>query len=153
MKAQTHGNVSAVETCRRSGKIVFRIVLLTLFAIAGLGYYVYYLCPPKDQNGNVPGDSVRKFLEFAEAENYESARELWYGPAKLDVTVQTEFEDYCARYKKIGLKKFKISWARRGKAGFWMVRIDFEEGGEKIHQFFALKIVDGEWRLSRGYRW
>ena len=88
---------------------------------------------------------------MAEADNYKAARKLWYGPAKLG-SVQLKFEDFCARYKKIGLKDCKISKASKGKAGFWTVRVDFEEGGKKKYVCFGLKIVDGECTGDTGGR-
>jgi hypothetical protein len=150
MKAQGHGDVSAMEIGRGTQKIGFRCFLLALFAMASLG--VSGCGPPKDQKGNLPDDVVRNFLELVEADNYEAARKLWYGPVMLG-SVQRTFEDYCARYKKIRFMSYTISKARKGKGDFWMVRVDFDERGKQKHQFFGLKIVDGEWRMPRGYRW
>ena len=64
-----------------------------------------------------------------------------------------KFEDYCARFKTIGLKNCKIHGASRGKAGYWSVWVDFEEDGEKRHYFFYFKIVGGEWKMHRGRAW
>jgi len=107
--------------------------------------------PPTDKNGNRPDDVVRNFVAWAEAGNYEPARKLWYGPSER--LSPMKFEDYCERFKTIGLKNCKINGAGRGKSGYWTVRIDWEEGGEKKHYFQYLKIVDGEWKMYRGHAW
>lgn len=83
---------------------------------------------PEDNNGNRPDDVVKSFIKTCDPEDYDEA--------------------WCARFKKIGLENCEISKARKGKAGFWHVEVDFEEGGEKKHVFFYFKIVDGEWRIQ-----
>lgn len=108
--------------------------------------------PPKDKNGSLPDDVVEKFIEYAQEENYISAGKLWYGASKLTAT-QEKFEDFCSRYKNIDLKKCRISKARSGKSGFSMVDVDWEENGQKKHIHFGLKIIDGEWKMERGYYW
>ena len=152
MKAQRHGNVSAMETCRRGQKIGSRCFFLVVIAMANLGLFGCGGNPPKDKNGNLPDDVVRNFIELCEAEKYEAARKLWYGPAMLPASVQRKFEDFCARYKRIGLKNCKILKAHKDK-GVWRVHIHFEEEGKKKSVFFDLEIVDGEWRMERGYMW
>ncbi len=97
---------------------------------------------PMDKHGNRPDDVVRNFIELCEAEDHAAAAKLYCGPSgRATPTIQ----DFCERYKKIGLKNCEISSASRGKAGYWTVQIDFEEDGEKRHYFFYFKIVDGEW--------
>jgi len=90
-----HGNVSAVETSRRTQPIGSRCFLLALFGMANLGVSGCGLNPPKDTKGNLPDDAVRNFIKLVEADNYKAARKLWYGPAKLG-SVQLKFEDFCA---------------------------------------------------------
>ena len=49
-------------------------------AVSGCGHVVHN--PPKDENGNLPDDVVRNFIELVKADNYEAARKLWYGDPK-----------------------------------------------------------------------
>ncbi len=151
MKAQEHGNVSAKETNRRTPQINSRCVLfslLSLLSIAVIGCYY----PPKDNNKNLPQDAVRNFIKLVKAEDYEAARNLWYGASKL-IATQEKFEDFCSRYKNIDLDKCQISKAGRGKSGFSIVDVDWEENGQKKHTNFGLKIIDGKWKMERGYYW
>jgi hypothetical protein len=107
---------------------------------------------PKDTKGKFPEDSVRKFVELVQAKDYPSAERLWYGPSqRMEFTIK--FEDYCANFMNVDLNTASISKARKGKSGFWMVNIDWTEGDEKKHNSFGLKVIDGEWKMERGYKW
>jgi hypothetical protein len=118
---------------------------------------------PKDTKGKFPEDSVRKFIELVQAKDYEAAERLWYGESQLvfqpsdtkerAIDLRDKFEDFCAYFMQIDLATASISKARKGKSGFWMVSIDWTEGGEKRHYSFGLKIVEGEWKMERGYSW
>ncbi|TWU07223.1 hypothetical protein CA54_56280 [Symmachiella macrocystis] len=163
MTAQNHGNTSAAESNQTPRRDVSRYLLPASLAVFGLvalsaivswGVYEYFpFFPlPEDQKGNLSDDSVRKFLELVEADNYDAARKLFYGPSKRIGEPRT-FEEFCAGYKRIDPPKCKISMARKGKSGFWTVRVDFEEEANQTYVFFGLKIVDGEWRMERGYSW
>lgn len=134
-----------------------------LFLIMGLGVSGCAHRPPADANGNLPDDVVRNFLTLVQAEDYQAARGLWYGESKLvfqpsnpkgkKVDLRTKFKDFCAQYRQIDLENVRISKARRGKSGFSMVDVDWQEGGEQKHDQFGLKIIDGEWKIERGYYW
>lgn len=151
MKAQRHGNVFAMEISRGTRKpdnwrCVLAFVVVAGLGIAGCGF------PPKDNNGDVPSDVVRQFIELCEAEDYESARKLWFGPSER-VPPMT-FESFCERYKKIGSGIYQVSRAVESKvADLWSVRVDFEEDGQKRHVFFYIKVIDGQWKLRRGRKW
>jgi hypothetical protein len=139
-----------------------------LFLIMGLGVLGCAHRPPTygptvDNNGKQPDDVVRNFLKLVQAEDYEAARRLWYGesmlvfepsdPGNKKIDLRTKFKDFCAYYTHIDLENAKISKAYRGKSGFSMVEVDWQEGGMKKHDQFGLKIVDGEWKMERGYYW
>ncbi|QDU45539.1 hypothetical protein Mal52_40330 [Symmachiella dynata] len=152
MHEQAHGNIYEADAPTNQ-KSVFLFIPLGLFVLVGFSVYVYdNFCPPEDQKGNLPNDSVRKFLELVAADNYDAARKLFYGPSNRIGAPRT-FEEFCVGYKRIDPQKCKISRAHKGKSGFWTVRVDFEEEAEKTYVFFGLKIVDGEWRMERGYSW
>ena len=167
MKAQSHGNVSAMATfhgTRQIGTSRFYCCLMTVFLVAGLGVSgCGLLSPPKDTNGNLPDDVVRNFIELVQSKEYPSAEQLWYGEskrvyelsdpkgAKMDLRIK--FEDFCAKFMPIDLATASISKAQRGKSGFSIVNIDWEEGGAKKHFEFGLKIVEGEWKMERAYDW
>jgi len=151
MRTPTHGNVSVMETSPRTQQISTRRFLLVLFSVVCLAVSGCYY-PPRDNNGNLPDDVVGNFIELVKADNYEAARKLWYGDSKR-ISGPVKFEDFCARYKKIDLNNCKISKAQRGKSGFSMVDVDWEESGKEKHSHLGLKIVGGEWRMQRGDRW
>lgn len=163
MKAQQHGNVCVTETGPRTQPISTSCCLLTLSSVFCLA--IFFGClhnPPADKNGKLPDDAVRRFIELVRASDYDGARKLWYGPSKLvfqpsdpqekTIDLTTKFEDFCKDFKKIDLKTCRTT-VPRGKSGFSMVEIDWEESGEKKHYLFGLKIVDGEWKMERGYYW
>ena len=141
MKAQRHSSVSVTETSRSFRQISTRRLLLA-FAFTGCVAVCGCHTPPKDENGNCPSHVVREFIELVQAEDYKAARDLWYGPSKR-ITGPMRFEKFCARYKNIDLSNCTISEARRGKAGFWMVDVDWRESGQNKHDHFGLKIVHG----------
>lgn len=154
MKAQPRGNASVAEarpTTRPIG--TRRCPLMTLFSALCLG--VLFGClynPPGDRNGRLPDHAVRKFLELVKADDYDGARNMWYGPS-MRKSGQEKFEEFCEYFNKIDLGTCKISKAFRGKSGFSIVNVDWEEDGGKKHYDFGLKIIDGEWKMERGYDW
>ena len=141
-----------METSPRTRQISIRCFLLALFSLACLAVSGCGHNPPMDKNGSLPDDAVRNFIELVKADDYEAARKLWYGESMV-ITGPEKFEDFCSRYKKIDLNNCNISKARKGKSGFSMVYVDWEENGKKKSAFFGLKIVDDEWRMERGYYW
>ena len=164
MTAQNHGNTSAAEpnqTPRRDVSTYLLPASLAVFGLVALSaivcwgvyeYFPYPFSPRVDEKGNRPDDTIRNFLEFVEAENNEAARQQWCGPLEKN-ELPRPFEAFCTRYKKIGLKNFKLSWANKSKSGDWTVRVDFEEGGEQKHHFFYFMLDDGEWRIKRDQHW
>ncbi|MHB1034149.1 MAG: hypothetical protein ACYC35_04870 [Pirellulales bacterium] len=118
---------------------------------------------PKDKNGDLPDDVVRKFVTLAQAEDYRGAQRLWYGESMLvfkpsdpqdeKVDLRMAFRAFCEQYRRIDLDSAAISKAYRGKSGFFMVDVDWREGGAKKHDQFGIKIVNGEWKMERGYYW
>jgi hypothetical protein len=134
-----------------------------LFLIMGLGVVDCAHRPPLDKNGNQPDDVVRNFLKLVQAAEYESAQRLWYGESKRvgdpsdprdpKIDLRMNFEDFCAQYRHIDLGSAKISKAYRGKSGFSMITVDWQEDGMKKHDQFGLKIIEGEWKMERGYYW
>lgn len=141
-----------METGPRTQQIGSRCFLLALFSVACLAATGCGHNPSKDKNGKLPDDAVRNFIELVKADDYEAARKLWYGESK-QIAGFGQFEVFCARYKQMDPNNCKISRAKKGKAGFSMVRIDWEENGTEKHVFFGLKIIDGEWKMKRGYMW
>lgn len=150
MKAQQLGNASAMETCRRDPRIGSRYIVSALIALAISGTSGCSV-PPEDKNGKRPSDVVREFIKLCEAEDYVAGKKLFYGPSER-VTPRT-FEDFCVRYRKIGLENCKIHGAVKGKADYWHVEVDFEEGGKRQHMFFYFTKVNGEWRMPRELLW
>ena len=166
MKAHARGNAFAMATFHGGQKIGTRRFYCCLLAVccgvglavSGCGHH-----PPRDTNGNLPDDVARNFVEFVQAEDYRSAERLWYGESyridRLDdpkgaiSDLRIDFEDFCAKFLPIDLATASISKARRGKSGFSIVNVDWEEDGTKKHAHFGLKIVDGEWKMERGYHW
>jgi hypothetical protein len=136
---------------------------LVVFFVANTGISGCAYSPPKDTNGNLPDDVVRKFVELVQARDYQSAERLWYGESKLVfkpsspkegiIDLRIKFEDFCARYLHIDLASASISKPEKGKSGFSMVNVDWKEDGAKKHDSFGLKIIQGEWKMQRGYRW
>jgi len=123
---------------------------LACLAVSSCSYVLHN--PPKDKKGNLPDDVVRSFIELVKADDYEAARKSWYGDSKR-ISGPVKFEEYCAPYKRIDLNNCEISKAQRGKSGFSIVHVDWEESGKKKHYLFGLKIVGGEWRMERGHDW
>ncbi|NQU20591.1 MAG: hypothetical protein HQ567_04860 [Candidatus Nealsonbacteria bacterium] len=157
MTTQRNGSVSAMETRPRIRKIGTGCFFLALLTVGYLAFLRYGYDPPKDNNGDLPDDAVRNFIELVKADDYEAAKELWFGQSKRvsggPIEFPIEFEEFCARFKHIDLNNCVISKAHRGKSGFSMVYIDWEESGEKKHYSFGLKIFGGDWRMERGYDW
>ena len=152
MKPVRHGNVSAMETSQRIVQTSSRCVMWFISIVACISASSCTCNPPVDRNGKLPSDIVREFVEDVEAKNYEAAKNLWYGNSKR-ITGPADFEKFCLRYSTIDLNNCNISRAMRGKSGFYMVHIDWEHGIEMQHSSLGLKIVDGEWRIERGYYW
>jgi hypothetical protein len=155
MKVLSHGNAYAAATFRgipRIGtkcRVSFHLISLCVLVMSFSGCE---RTAPKDTKGKFPEDSVRKFVELVQAKDYPSAERLWYGPSqRMEFTIK--FEDYCANFMNVDLNTASISKARKGKSGFWMVNIDWTEGDEKKHNSFGLKVIDGEWKMERGYKW
>jgi hypothetical protein len=126
--------------------------LLAALCVCGIGSSGCSRTAPKDTKDKFPEDSVRKYVELVQAKDYPAAERLWYGPSqRIDAPIK--FEDFSAYFMHIDLATASISKARKGKSGFWMVNLDWTEGGKKKHYSFGLKIVDGEWKIERGHSW
>ena len=140
---------SSSKRDKQTGSRRFQQALLCAgcLVVSGCGYN-----PPKDNNGNLPDDVVRNFIELAKADDYETARKLWYGEIEQVARI-VQFDVFCERYKRMDLDNCRISKAKKGKAGFSIVRIDWQENGTPTHVFFGLKTIDGEWKIHRGYNW
>jgi len=118
--------------------------------------------PPRDNNGTLPQDTVRNFIQLVIKKDFDNARKLWYGESsrisKLsdgsvhDATIP--FEEFCSYYKNItNISKLKISEPYEGKSGFSMVYIEWLENEQRKAHTFGLKIINGEWKMERGSYW
>ena len=151
MKALGARSVFATETSRGTLRTSYSLALFGVLLLGTLSAGGCYH-PPRDKHGNLPDDAVRNFIEAVKARDYGRARSIWYG-ASMRISGVIKFEDFCSEYKNIDLDRCRISKAQRGKAGFAMINIDWDENGEQMHDEFGLKIVDGEWKMERGYYW
>ena len=150
MKAPRHSSGSVRETNPDSQQISTRLLLLVV-AFTGLVAISGCNTPPKDENGNLPNDVVRDFIGLVQADDYEAARDLWYGSSKR-LTGPMRFENFCERFEGVDLDNCKTQTAP-GKGDSWMVTIHWKENGDKKQYLLGLKIVDGEWKMPRGYQW
>lgn len=106
----------------------------------------------KDKNGDRPRDMVVKLIKLIKEGKYEDAQKLYHGNCMIDTSLMTPptFEEYSSYFKNIDLNKLKISAPKRGKSGWFVIEIDWDENGTPKHYLFGLKIVDGVWKFHRG---
>lgn len=115
----------------------------------------------RDSNNNLPADSVHQFIAWTQQNELDKAKELWYGRSKLiskldDGTIHDgtiPFEEFCKNFRNINLNECKITKASKGKSGFFMIYIYWHENGQKKQYSFGLKLVEGIWKMERGYSW
>lgn len=122
-------------------------LMIFLLAFMGCAY-----TPPKDTKGNKPEDAVRNFIKLIQSDKYQDAKKLWYGKSER-ISGEIPFEDFCSYFKNIDLSKCKTSPPTKGKAGFTMINIEWVENGQQKHYSFGLKIIQKEWKMSRGHDW
>ncbi len=105
----------------------------------------------RDTNGNVPQDIAKKFVEYAEDENYEAAAAL-FTPEDVKKLEKNKsygdgFKGFCDHFKKNDEHRF--SSATRGKGdSFWLTYLAKYES-KTVYSSFYFEMVDGVWKMTR----
>lgn len=104
-----------------------------------------------DSKGRKPDDVLRLFIEAVNSTNYAQAETFWDG-ACLRISKPIPFPVYCEGYA--GLKTYSITKPTRGKADCYNMYLNgTNENGEVVRGLFGVDLINGEWKLWRGYAW
>jgi len=105
----------------------------------------------RDTNGNVPQDIAKKFIEYAEADNYEAAARLFEPEAVKELEKNTSYGDgfkgYCNHFKKNDEHRF--SSATRGKGEYFWLSYRAKYNSRTVGSSFYFIMIDGVWKMTR----
>ena len=99
-----------------------------------------------------PRDVVHSFLECVDRQDYEEAEEFFFKDSRVLETGMT-FSEFAERFDTVDLSTVSISREFEGKGGFTMVYIVWSDDEGERHWDFGFKLIDGSWRIARGYAW
>lgn len=104
----------------------------------------------RDINGNVPQDIAKKFVEYAEADNYEAAAKLFtpegFKKIEKEASHKAGFKGFCNDFKKND--KHRFSSATRDKGDYFWLTYLAKYNSETVHYPFYFMMVDGVWKMT-----
>lgn len=105
----------------------------------------------RDANGNLPQDIARKFVEYAEVDNYKAAAEL-FRPEAVEKLEKIEsygggFKGFCNYFKKNDEHRFLS--AVRGKGDYFYVDYRAKDNSTTVNFPFYFVMVDGVWKMTK----
>ena len=105
----------------------------------------------RDTNGNVPQDIAKKFIQYAEDDNYEAAAALYTPEAveklEKDKSYGDGFKGFCNHFKKNDEHRF--SSATRDKGDYFWLSYRAKYRSENVGSSFYFIMVDGVWKMTR----
>ena len=104
----------------------------------------------RDTNGNVPQDIAKKFVQYAEDENYKAAAML-FTPEGLEKREKNQsygdgFRGFCNHFRKNDEHRF--SSATRGKGDYFWLSYRAKYKSEKVGCSFHFIMIDGVWKMT-----
>ena len=112
--------------------------------------------PQRDKNGRTPKDVVMLFLAAAKARDHETGKRLWYGEYQeiMKGHPLPSFAEYCDRYAVIEKYTLKGPYGVEGDRQYRTVVFEgWTAAGEHDGNLFALKVIEGEWKINRSMNW